>query len=314
MPKRNNLPGRARRKEPVRGNVQNRQFWQSGQTSLDYYELYYNRLTELSVAMFDWQNLPDTVDARYLELALFSDGKAVFFKDDVMGYLCLRCMAGGFFDVYNVPDERTAYAVNGYNNRLDATNSVIIYNNFLRTNSMLMVSTYADRLAKLDKTIDVNVKAQKTPIMVLANESQRLTMKNLYMKYDGDEPFIFGDKGLDLNGIKALRTDAPYNADKLYQLRTQLWNEALTYLGIANVSFSKRERMIVDEVQRSQGGTIASRHSRLEMRRKACDEINRMFGLDIQVDFREDNYVPGEQLVDETTGGEIDNGSNPFGG
>ena len=313
MPKRSDrLPGRV--PSPKRGNVQNRQFWQSADRNMSFFELYYNRLTELAIAMFDWQGLPDTVDPRYLELALFTDGKAVFFKDEVIGHLCLRCMSGGFFDFYNVPTERTAFANNGYTRQLDGTNSVIIWNNFLRTNSMLMVRSYAHRLANLDATIDVNCNAQKTPVMVLCNETERLSLKNMYAKYEGNEPFIFGEKSLDPHSLQALRTDAPYMADKLYTLRTQIWNEALTYLGIANVSFAKRERMIVDEVQRSQAGTIASRYSRLEMRRKACDEINKMFGLDIWVDFRDDNYVPADMLVDETTNEEMENEAQRLGG
>ena len=46
--------------------------------------------------------------------------------------------------------------------------------------------------------------------------------------------------------------------------------------------------MITDEVTRNQGGTIASRYSRLEARRQACEQINRMFGLDIECNYRED--------------------------
>ena len=77
-------------------------------------------------------------------------------------------------------------------------------------------------------------------------------------------------------------------ADKLTELKSQVWNEALTYLGISNVNIQKKERLITDEVARTQGGTIASRYSRLESRRQAAEKINDMFGLDITVDFRED--------------------------
>ena len=273
------------------GNTQNRQWWESTVQNDYAFMMYYHRLTELSVSMFEWINLPDTIDARFLELALFRDGMAVFFKDKDLGdYLCLRTMIGGTWDVYNVPKIRRAYASNGYNMELNEDDSVIIFNNFLRTNSMLMVQEFSRRLAEMDRIIEVNAKAQKTPILIQCDETQRLTMKNLYMKYDGNEPFIFADKNLNPNGLKVLTTDAPYVSDKLYQLKTQYWNEALTYLGISNLNVQKKERMVSDEVERNMGGTIASRYSRLEMRRKACDEINRMFGLDIRVEYRE-NYL-----------------------
>lgn len=255
------------------------------------YLQYVNRLTELSISMFDWQNLPDTIDARFLELALFNDGMAVFFKDEVMGYLGLQVMIGGALDVYRIPITRTAFAQNGYQMKLDQSNSVIIFNNMLHTNSILDVQEMSKRLYEIQRTIDVNIIQQKTPKIITCTENQRLVMKNLYAQYTGNEPFIFGDKNLDLSGIKTLDTTSPYVADKLYELKTQYWNEALTYLGISNVNTVKKERMITDEVQRNLGGTIASRYSRLFMRQQACEQINKMFGLNISVDYREDMQV-----------------------
>lgn len=266
----------------------NRQFWESGILNNATFRQYYNRLVELSISMFEWKNLPDTVDPRFLELTLFTDGQAVFFEDEVMGYLCLQNILGGQFDVYRIPVDRRAYAVNGYQKRLDNTDSVIIWNNYLHTNSMLDVQMFAKRLYNLDRAIDVNANAQKTPILLLCDESERLSLENIYMQYDGNMPVIKAQKSLNPNAFTVLNTDAPYVADKLYQLKTQIWNEALTYLGISNINITKKERLITDEVTRNQGGTIASRYSRLQSRREACKKINEMFGLDIWCDYRED--------------------------
>ena len=250
---------------------------------------YAMRLTELSISMFEWENLPDTVDERFLELSLFVDGSAIFFRDEELGYLALKCMSNGYFNLYGIPGKRRAWAINSYQKRLDESDSVIIYNNMVHSNSMQVVEHYAKRLYELDRTIDVNCRAQKTPVLIQCTENQRLSLLNAYQKFDGNEPVIFSDKDINLdNAIKALKTDAPYIVDKLYQYKTQLWNEALTYLGISNTNFQKKERLISDEVSRSQGGTIASRYSRLEMRRKACREINKMFGLNIDVNYRAD--------------------------
>ena len=252
------------------------------------YGEYLERLTELSISMFEWKNLPDSIDERFLELTLFGDGQAVFFKDEELGFLCLQVAMNGGFNVYRVPIRRRAYAVNGYQRNLDNTNSVIIYNNYLRTNSVNMVKVYSKRLYNLDRIIDVNANAQKTPVLLQGSEMQRLTLLNLYKEYDGNAPVIFGDKNLDINGLKCITTEAPYVADKIYTLKTQIWNEALTYLGISNLNIQKKERLVSDEVVRNQGGTIASRYSRLQARRNACEEINKMFGLEIEVNYRDD--------------------------
>lgn len=287
-----------------------RQFWESATLNNATFRQYYNRLTELSISMFEWKNLPDTVDPRYIELTLFTDGQAVFFKDEEIGFLALQNTKGGKFNVYRVPVERRAYAVNGYQKDLTDKDSVIIFNNYLHSNSRLDVEMFSRRLWNLDRAIDVNSNAQKTPVLIQCDETQRLTMLNLYKKYDGNEPFIFGDKNLNPNAIKTLKTDAPYVADKLYQLKTQIWNEALTYLGISNINITKKERLITDEVTRNQGGTIASRYSRLEARRDACKEINKMFGLDIWCDYREDYQVLSEEVV--TDGDDVtEEGSEP---
>lgn len=287
-----------------------KRFWESATLNNATFRQYYNRLTELSVSMFEWKNLPETVDPRFLELTLFADGQAVFFKDEVMGYLALQNVLGGDFDVYRIPKTRKAYASNGYNRPLSDKDSVIIFNNYLHTNSKLDVEMFARRLWNLDRAIDVNANAQKTPILIQCDETQRLTVLNLYKKFDGNEPVIFGDKNLNPNSIKVLKTDAPYVCDKLYQLKTQIWNEALTYLGISNINITKKERLITDEVTRNQGGTIASRYSRLEARREACLAINKMFGLDIWCDYREDYQALSEEVL---AGGDdvTDDGGEP---
>ena len=252
------------------------------------YIQYYNRLTELALSMFEWTNLPSTVDARFLEMCLFSEGKAVFFKDEDLGYVGLQCAISGRLNVYRIPINRRAYATNGYNKNLTDKDSVIIYNNFMHTNSKLDVEMFSKRLYNLDRIIDVNANAQKTPVLIKCSEEERLTMLNLYKDFDGNAPVIFGENDLNTNGLTVLKTEAPYVADQIYQLKTQIWNEALTYLGISNINTVKKERLITDEAIRNNGGTVASRYSRLEARRQACKQINEMFGLDIGCNFRED--------------------------
>lgn len=281
-------------------------FEDSATTNTLTYMQYLRRLMELSISMFEWKNLPSTVDPRYIELRLFGTGSVVFFKDDVLGELCLDCIQQGNLDVYGNPITRRAYSCyNNYQKVLNDKDSVIIWNNYLRTNSVTDIQLYAKRLWDLDRSVDVNAKAQKTPILIQCNEKQRMAMLNLYMKYDGNTPVIFADNNIDINGVKVISTQAPYVADKLYQLKNQIWNEALTYLGISNLNINKQERLITDEVSSSQGSTISSRYSRLECRRQAVEKINEMFGLDIEVDYRKDYQdIDLDMPSDDTMGGD----------
>ena len=262
------------------------------------YLYYFNRLKELAISMFEWKNLPDSCDERFLEVTLFDDGQAVFFKDDELGGLLnLQVLTTGKFDVYRVPTMRQAFANNGYHRELNPEDSVIVYNNRLRTNSRGVVAKFAKQLWDLDRAIDVNAKAQKTPILLIGSEKQQLTLHNIYMKYQGNEPVIFGDQNLDPNSLRVLNTNSPYVADKLYQLKTQIWNEAMTYLGISNLNIQKKERLVADEVTRNLGGTIASRYSRLESRRIAAEKVNEMFGTNIEVWYREDYREQDDEVM-----------------
>lgn len=293
------------------GKVKNAEFWQSQKYNQAGFIQYYNRLMSLSLSMFEWKNMPDSVDVRFLELSLFGDGFCLFFKDDVMGLIALRCALGGQLSIYNIPMNRRAYAPSGYHAELNDENSVIIWNNELHTNSALDVELYAKILYEIDRIIDINVKAQKTPIFISCDETQRLTMQNLYMKYEGNQPFIFADnKNITPDAIKVLNTQAPYVAQDLYDLKTRYYNEALGVLGISNISFQKKERMVSDEVIRNMGGTIANRYSRLNARKEACKAINKMFAedLDDEIDciFREDYREADDEIMFKGETGESD--------
>lgn len=251
------------------------------------YIRYFNTLKMIATSSFKYRNMPSSVDARFLELGLFNRGYMVYFYDeDLQRYLALNTTLGCELDVYNNPIFYTAYANNGYQVHLSNVNSVIIYNNYLKQPTLMMCEYFAKRLYDFDSVIDVNVRSQKTPILIACNESEKLAMKNVYMQYDGNQPVIFTYKDfITADNFKVVNTQSPYVADKIYQLKSNIWNEALTQLGVTNTTVNKKERLITDEVQRSQGGVFACRNSRLKMRQECLDNVNKMFNLDIQVEF-----------------------------
>lgn len=263
-----------------------REFWESAKMNNATFRMYFDRLVGIAVSMFEWHNLPKSIDPRFLELSLFTEGKALFFRDEVMGELALKFMSAGVLDVYQIPTRRVAFAANGYHKDLDDTNSVIIWNNVMHTNSFNDVEASALRLYDIQRTIDTNIKAQKTPVMIQASEEQRLTMKQLYKQYEGNEPFIFADKDLKMNDIKAISTQAPYVADVLFNAKKEIWNECLSALGVPVTDRVKRERLLAAEIAGDKASSYAQQYIRLYPREKACEQINEMFGLDVSVTYR----------------------------
>lgn len=265
------------------------------------YRNYFRILLNLALSRFEYKNLPASCDVRTLELTLLTDAKACFVFDDVTEQLLtLPYTFQKGFDVYGNPKRIRAYSkYNNYQN--ESSKFVVCWNNYTHTNNISDLEMFAKRLYNLDRIIDVNCNAQKTPVLIKANEKQRLTMKNLYKEYDGNAPFIFGDKNLDINDITSISTDAPFVSDRIYQLKTQIFNECLTYLGITNISVQKKERMLVDEVNRTMGGTFANRFSFLDCRKNAVQRVNEMFNTNIEVSFNEEANNTAKNLV----GGEL---------
>ena len=250
--------------------------------------LLYNKYKLLALNLFEWDGLPDTCDVRYLERALCWNGKAVYCRDDDLGAdLTLKVALGGNFDVYGIPTQRECYGQNGYTIQRDPSNSVVIWNNMAHRPTFQWLTNFAMRMYDLDRTIDVNARAQKTPVLVTCDENERLSFENIYTQFDGNRPVIYGSKALNKDNIQVLRTDAPYVSDKIYQLKVNIWNEAMACLGIANLAMQKKERLISSEVTQQMGGTLAQRYSFVQARQEAADKINKMFGTNITVKFRD---------------------------
>lgn len=265
------------------------EFFRSVMNKTNSFTEYYDLLKQIFVVSFEWENMPEEIDEMYFERMLFERGAVCFFRDDEAGkYAVLPCTMTNRWNIYDIPIYRRVFATNSYNKDVDASDSVIIFNNALRTPSERLVTQYANRLAEYDQTIDVNIHAQKTPVLIRCDEKERLSLKNLYMQYEGNIPVIFGDRNLSATPLEAIQTNAPFVADSIYDMKVSFWNELLTYAGISNLNIQKKERLITDEVQRMMGGILACRNSRLLARQRACQEINKMFGLNISVKFRDD--------------------------
>lgn len=263
-----------------------KQSWDSAISNDRTYLMYYNRLRDYALAMFEWEGLPDTVNKRFLELKMLEVGQVIFHNDPEFGFMVAPVMVGGTINHYEEPTSYKAVSI-GYNRDVSPDKGVVIWNNYSRTSILPILETYAFRLYQVEKTMDVNINAQKTPVLILADESQRLTMQNLYMQYEGNEPFIFGNKsGFDKDAVQVLKTDAPFVSDKLMEYKHNLWNEAMTFLGVGNAKQDKKERLVSDEVAANDEQIQTSRFHMLQARQDACEQINKMFGLNVSVDFK----------------------------
>ena len=273
----------------------------NNQTFIDYLD----RFRRIALSIFEWQNLPSSMNARWLELCLFFEGKAALLKDKKYGFINTKCVSDGDFNIYGLPTKLKCFSYEYHENRAlytgltennQDTDCILVMNDWEGLPTAPTLELYALRLYECQRACDVNIKSQKFPLMVLSNDKQRLTMQNLYNEYDGNQPFIFGDKALlKEDTLKAINTEAPFVADKLTEYKKEIWNECLTFLGINNIMLEKKERLVTDEANSNNELINLNLQSRLAPRQQAAKEFNELFGLtgsdkEISVRVRSDLY------------------------
>lgn len=257
------------------------------------YNFFYSRIKLLAKTCFEWENLPNLIPERFIEKTLYSHGKIAFYNDEKLGFIVAKCNPIGQLNFY---DEALRYSLDGinYHQEVDADEVVIIRNTDDETPSYIFTDYYANKLYKITSAQNTNIMLQKFPVIVLCEESQRMTLENLMMDYDENKPFIFGNKQLDLNGIKSIDLKVPFIANELQQHLTDVWNECLMFFGINNANTHKRERLITDEVNSNNQLIQLESDKFLKERLKAVKQINEKFGLNIIVKRRESIYPQDE--------------------
>lgn len=257
-----------------------------------------NRIVELALCVFEYHNVPDTIDIRYLEKTLITKGCAAWFRDDVTGaLLALQGVTQGQFDVYGNPRIRQAVGYNGYTRTVSDSDSVLMWNNYQRVPSYPVLLNYARQIADIERIIEVNVSGQKTPKIIQCSKDQFLSFKNIELKTEGNQKYIFIDNELNPNLLKVLDMTVPYVADKLYDIKNLLIAECLSYIGIPANAIEKKERINLLELELSNANTDAQRYTRLISRQEALTAINQMFGTNISVEFRFKGDVQNDERL-----------------
>lgn len=276
----------------------------NSQTYIDYLE----RFKKIATSMFEWKNLPDSCDSRFLELSLYYMGVAAFLWTEEYGFLNLKCSPSDKLNIYGIPvkyqcwsygftKDRKTYM--GYEKDIEEKKNeycIVVMNNNERVATAPTLELFAERLAEVQRVIDVNIQQQKTPRIILTDKSQELTMRNMVNQIDDNVLNIIGDKNiLTPDQVKTLDTQAPYLADKLTDYKKEIWNEALTFLGISNIDY-KRERMISSETDSKNELINLNLQSYLTPRKRACEQINKLFGTNIEVVVRSDLHNVVKEL------------------
>lgn len=252
------------------------------------YSNFFESLKNICISSFEWSGLPEGTNERYMETCNLFTGKFAFFYDEILEqYLTLPFVCANKLNVYNEPDTIEVYGMNGYRRMLTREEYEPCFNNYSMTGDIPLLNMVCTRMTTLKRTMDININAQKTPVLMLGDKSQMLMLKNLYKKFDESNPVIFGSSDFNFTeNFKVFKTDAPFTSDKMQALLHSELNDFLSLRGIENSNQDKKERLVADEVSSNYGLVEAARNVYLQPREDFCKRVKEHFDIDLKVRFK----------------------------
>lgn len=267
------------------------------------FSYYYYKLMLIVRALFDWENLPNNMDERWIEKYLFTSGKCIFYKDPTMGFMVAGLAQQGGVNCYGDPTDVYPVAENYVYDGpklVNGENCYIIRNNDLMLPSFPIIRHYSFKLTNIDRAIDVNIEAIKTPVVVRCSDKAKLSLKNAINQRRDNEPVIWTTDQANIGDmVTTLDLNAPAVFKDLQTQKHMILNEVFTDFGINNANMDKRERMVANEVEANNEQVKASEDVMLKAREQACKDINRIFGLDISVKRRDLDMIPEYKEINE---------------
>lgn len=267
----------------------------------------YSTYSLIAKNRFRWNNLPKEIESHKIEEYLYNVGQVSFFFDeDRKMFYCLPCCQDGNLNVYGEPVGFMMYGVD-YTKHLPVDKMVWVKNNDHCLPTRNQVSFYTDWIDDIEKTMRKNLKQLRQPDIIATTKNNELTVRNMWDKVEEGEEPIFYDKDSFRGGefpVQVLNRNVTNNLDSLQKNKDDVMFELLTFLGINNANTSKKERMIVDEVNVNNIHILMNLDIEFKNRQLACEMINEKFGLNVEVEMvieeLQDRYMTTEITDPET--------------
>lgn len=285
----------------------------SQMTTYKTYLMYMSQCINLAENVFQIKDLDlydFDIDIGYVNSVLLRNGSIAFFMDEIMGLCALPYNNISKLDIYGRPTKIIVHGANGYHRTLKRGEFVIMYDNNNKRSILNDILLYAERLATDTITSDINLKQQRTPRIIQTKPEYEKSIKDMINKIESNVDLIATYDAINLDETSMVLAPAPFVADKIDAHKDKTWAEFLRLVGITNMSVMKKERNISDEISAMNGGTIASRFSRFDPRQRAINQINKLWNLNLSVeyydgvpssveDFEDDLYNATDENPDE---------------
>lgn len=243
--------------------------------------IYLRSLIELAANRFQWTGLPPEVDVRYLELTMVRNGMSYMFYDtEYNKFMAVPASPSG---MRNMMDEPVAFTVPGRGpyktHMMRKGEGVPIWSNYLQTPDIDVIMYYANKLAEMDRTIDINVRQARRTRLLIGNKNQRSTLANVSRQIDQGVAAVGVNASINVNE-QITSHDMGADVSKIINMQvsqSREWNKCMGLLGINHANQDKKERLVSDEVAANDEQVTAMKAVALNARRHAAEEINALY-------------------------------------
>lgn len=279
--------------------------------------MYRRILGELAMNRFKWTGLPDSANnQRFIEMQLHTNGLIVVFRDvgnkSRPGTNKIMALRGTPSGQRTMTDDPVAFTLTGpgmeqhfQGVQLSILRCVPIWPNYFRETDWDIIETYSRKLAKVDRTIEINLDSARRTKVLVYDENTRLSAENINRMIDAGEPTVRVKYDLS-SMIQAMDLGVdPKSIETLSVVRGRLWSEAMGLLGINNANQDKKERLVASEVEGNDDQVDNMRFVNLNARQDACRKMRMMFPEElgkVWVEYRSDSLEKQRQTFEAQLG------------
>ena len=195
----------------------------------------------LATNRFKWESktvMPKDRVSEFIEMLLYLKGQCALFKD-TDGWKVRCCVPSGGLDEYGQP---ISFDLTDYNGthmvtvKNDDERFIWIKNNAACIPTVFWIIKYCNRVAKIERTMDLNIDAQKTPYIIETSPEIHLSIQNIFKQIKQMDEVVYVDQKTGIkDNVQVLKLDAPYLVDQLYTQKQNEFNDLLNFLGINTV-------------------------------------------------------------------------------
>ena len=240
-----------------------------------------------SLTMFEWKNLPDTLPAVEIEKQLQTNGYSIIAKVEGNVY----AFQGGFSgqDPYNQP---TKAIVNNPSLNYNGTftineDCVIIKNDDMQQGLIHIYNKYGTLLIENQITMLMTDYNYRMPFTISSKDDSTTQSAREYLQkvVDGSLGVIGEAKLFDALKVTPTNNKGVNSFADLYGYQQFIEAQLNNTIGLATNNNMKRERLTTNEIEVNKNASYPLIDNMLRNRKQAVEKINKMFDLDIDVEF-----------------------------